>query len=210
MRNDNNIKKDIITKVVKAEWEMFTNVENAGGKAVCQEDYATFEINRTGQALSWSEAVLKSYLADLNRAKEQGRNLMTEKYARMMASTSPSEYEAIKDLLPQLGTDIPVLIDKIVPIVLEWEETLLQKYPHILKTGRPLHSSEDSPGVTSLETYFRGELATYSKETLNLYYENLLQQKAENINGSEVTLQYAVTQYGFNSLEEVNEKLKTK
>lgn len=75
------------------------------------------------------------------------------------------------------------LIDKIAKIVLEWEEELSKKFRHIKKGGgRPLYSSEDSPFVTSVETYLRGELATYSKRTLELYYENLLNQKTENIN----------------------------
>jgi len=33
-------------------------------------------------------------------------------------------------------------------------------------------------------------------------------QQTENINGSEITLFYMIKQYGFNSLEEANEKLK--
>lgn len=101
------------------------------------------------------------------------------------------------------------MIDKIVDIVLKWEEKLLKKYPNILRQGRPLHSSDDTLYSTSLETYLRGELATYSLETLRLYYDNILRQQSANVNGSELTLQYMMKRYGFNSLEEANEKLKT-
>jgi len=201
-------KEDLIAEIVNAEWKMFSNVPNIGGKASCQEDYKNFEINRSSQATSWSEATLKSYLADLTKAAKNGRNLLTEKYARMMQSTSPSEYAAIEHLIPPLDAEIPVFIDKIVEIVLEWEEMLLEKYPFILRRGRPLRSSDDTPFVTSVETYLRGELATYSLETLRLYYENVLQQKSENVNGSEATLHYMVKHYGYNSLEEANEKMK--
>lgn len=99
---DTKNKTDLVGKIVNAEWKMFAEVPNIGGKASCQEDYKTFEINRSSQSLSWSEATLESYLADLTRAGKHGRNLLTEKYARMMQSTSPVEYDAIKHLIPPL------------------------------------------------------------------------------------------------------------
>jgi hypothetical protein len=182
-------------------------VPNIGGKASCQEDYNTFEINRSSQATNWSEATLKSYLSDLTKAVKSGRNLLTEKYARMMQSTSPSEYAAIEHLVPPLEAEAIALIDKITEIVLEWEDILQKKYPFILKRGRPIHSSDDTPFVTSLETYLRGELATYSLKTLRSYYEDILQQKSENVNGSEVILKFMVKRYGYDSLVEANEKL---
>ncbi len=201
-------KKDLIAKVVSAEWKMFANVPNIGGKASCQEDYNTFEINRYSQVMSWSEATLDSYLNDLIEAEENGRNLVTEKYARMMQSTSPSEYAAIEHLIPRLDAEVLALIEKILEIVLKWEEMLAKKYPYILRRGRQIHSSDDTPFATSLEAYLRGELATYSPVTIRLYYEDVLRQKSENVNGSEVILQHMMKRYGFNSLEEANEKLK--
>lgn len=204
------MKRDLIAKIVDTEWKMFQEVPNIGGRASCQDDRKTFEINRSSQAMSWSEATLGSYLGDLTEAEKNGRNLLTEKYARMMQSTSPREYAAIEHLIPPLDAEVPALVDKIVEIVLEWEETLSGKYPYILRRGRPLHSSEDTLFGTSLETYLRGELATYSLRTLRLYYENVLRQKSENINASEVTLHHMMKQYGFNSLEEANERLKAR
>jgi len=61
-----------------------------------------------------------------------------------------------------------------------------------------------------METYLRGELATYFPRTLRLYYEHLLRQKLENVNGSEVTLNYMIKRYGFNSLAEANERLRAR
>jgi hypothetical protein len=201
-------KKELITRIVQAEWEFFTNVQNIGGRAACQEDYKTFEINRTSQALSWSEATLNSYLSDLVEAEKNGRNLMTEKYARMMHSTSPQEYAAIQHLLPPLDSEVTTLIDKIVPIVMEWDKELSRRYPHFFMMGRPLYSSEDTPYVTSKETYLKGELATYSSRTLRSYFEDVLRYKSESINGSEVILEYMVKRYGYKSLDEANEKIK--
>ncbi len=200
-------KEDSVAKIVEIEWRMFQDVPNIGGTAPCQEDQKTFQIMRFSQVMSWSEAVLESYLGDLTEAEGNERNLLTEKYARMMKSTSPLEYARIEHLIPPLNPKALLLIDKIVSIVLEWEDDLQNKYPYIMRRGRPVYSSADTPFVTSLETYLRGELATYSLRTLELYYENVLKQKSEHINGSEITLDHMIKQYGYGSLEEANRKL---
>lgn len=194
--------------IVEEELAMFQAVPNAGGKAPCQEDITTFRIMRSSQMASWSEAALESYLGDLKEAERSGRNLLTEKYARMMRSTWPAEYARIEHLLPAVDPGAPRLIDEIVGIVLKWERDLLEKYPDIVKRGRPIFSSEDAPGVTSLETYLRGELATYSVRTLALCLAHVRQQESENVNGSAIILAQTMKQYGFASLEEANEKLR--
>jgi hypothetical protein len=188
---------------------MFHDVPNIEGTAPCQEERQTFEIMRVSQAASWSETALESYLDDLTEALKQGRNLMTEKYARMMESTSPAEYARIEHLIPSVSAEALSLIEKIASIVLGWEEELFKKYPFVLRQGRPVRSSSDTLFVTSLETYLKGELATYSLKTLELYHGHLVKEQSENINGSETTLAQTVEQYGFHSLEEANEKLKS-
>lgn len=200
-------KADLLDEIIGIEWRMFHSVSNFGGKALCQEDPTTFRIMRFSQGISWSEAALESYLKDLREAEKNGRNLMTEKYARMMQSTAPREYAQIVHLLPPLSTEVFSLIDNIVEIVLQWQEELLERFPYVLGKGRPIRSSEDTSFATSFETYLRGELATYSERTLQLHYENVLKQKMENINGSEIALEHTVKHYGYSSLEEANEKL---
>lgn len=204
-------KEALIAKIIDLEWNMFQKVSNIGGKASCQENPETFKIMRYSQAISWAEDALESYLTDLSEAQKNKRNLLTEKYARMMKSTSPWEYyDRIEHWLPTLEPETLQLIDNIVKIVLEWEKELAAKYPNLVERGRPIHSTDDSQFVTSIETYLRGELATYSLTTLELFYKNVLKQKSENINGSEITLNSMVKQYGFNSLKEANEKIKLK
>jgi len=170
-------REDIIRKIIDIEWTMFQDVPNIGGKAPCQEERQTFEIMRISQAESWSEAALESYLADLIDAQKRERNLMTEKYARMMKSTSPMEYANIEHLLPPVEQEELALIEEITAIVLEWEEELSKKYPRLIQRGRPIRSSGDSNFVTSLETYLKGELSTYSLRTLKLYRDHVKQQK---------------------------------
>jgi hypothetical protein len=202
-------KEEIIAKVIAIEWKMFQEVPNIGGTAPCQEERQTFEIMRLSQAASWSEEALASYLDDLTEAQKQQRNLMTEKYARMMKSTSPAEYARIEHLIPPVSAEALSLIEKIAVIVLDWEEELFRKYPLVLRQGRPIHNSSDTLFVTSLETYLKGELATYSLKTLKLYHKHLVKEQSEKINGSEITLAQTIKQYGFHSLEEANEKLKS-
>jgi hypothetical protein len=203
-----NMKEDLIAKIIEIEWKMFESVPNFSGKASCQEDPGTFKIMRSSQAAAWSDTALESYLDDLSKAEINGRNLMTEKYARMMKSTMPLEYDLIEHLLPALSEETLLLIDRIVEITLEWEKELSQKYPYIRKRGRPVYTSENTPFETSVETYLRGELATYSPKTLKLYHENVMRQKSENINGSQIILMHMIKSYGYKSLEEANERLK--
>lgn len=203
-------KESLVASIIEKEWRMFQGVRNIGGTASCQEDQQTFQIMRSSQAVSWSEAMLESYLEDLKDAERTERNLLSEKYARMMKTTSPSEYAQMEHLLPPVKPEAVELVEQIVEIVMEWEEELLEKLPHILGKGRPLFSTEDSPTVTSVETYLKGELMTYSVKTLRLYLANIHRQRAENIHGSAVTMLSAMKHYGFNSLEEANEKLKSR
>ena len=203
-------REDMIDSIIEVEWKMFQDVPNIGGMAACQDDLETFRIMRAGQSASWSNAILESYLDDLNEAKGSGRNLLTEKYARMMRSTSPLEYAQIEHLLPPVDPEAVELIERIVRIVLEWEEELFEKFPYIIKRSRPLFSREDSIGVTSMETYLKGELSTYSLRTLELYMDHIQKEQSENVNGSAITLLYMIKQYGYDSLEEANEKIKSR
>ena len=200
---------DTIERIIQIEWNMFVKVRNIGGTASCQKNPGTFKIMRMSQFVSWSDNVLESYLDDLLSAKKDGRNLMTEKYARMMESTLPFEYEKIKDLLPVISNESRDLVDQIVEVVLEWERELMERFPFLVSRGRPVYSCEDKPCITSIETYLRGELLTYSYRTLKLYLDNILEQKKENINASEINILHIVKSYGWQTLEEANEKLKS-
>ena len=94
-------KERFIEAVVDIEWIQFQQVHNEGGRASCQDDRETFEIMRKSQFLAWTEEVLESYLQDLRDAWKEGWNLLTEKYARMMESTAPEEYERFREILPK-------------------------------------------------------------------------------------------------------------
>jgi hypothetical protein len=179
----------IVLDIVELEWEMFSDVNNMGGKASCQEDFMTFKIMRASQAEAWSVELLRSYYDDLLQAKSQNRNLMTEKYARMMES------------LPVVDKKTLDQIERIIEINLKWKIETADKYPNLTNRGRVIYTKEDSMNSTSFETYLRGELRTYSSNTIQLYYEMMLDYSKKGENIEEVYLENTVKKYGYESLE---------
>ena len=116
--------EDYIQGIIAIEWEMFDLVENEGGRASCQNDYRTFAIMRSSQYRCWNEMMLASYYEDLKQAKAAGRNLLSEKYARMMASTHPDEYQKIKEQLPEITADTWEKIENITQANVEWKREM--------------------------------------------------------------------------------------
>jgi hypothetical protein len=195
------MKEEIIHEIVDLEWEMFSGVNNYGGKATCQKDHKTFTIMRASQAEAWTENLLLSYLDDLVLAKGQGRNLMTEKYARMMESTHPEEYRKVAGKLPVVNSGTVVLIEKIIEINLKWKAETAENYPNLTKRGRAIYTQEDTYFFTSFETYLRGELRTFSPNTIHLYYDMTIEHLNRHENIEEIYLWNTVKHYGYDSLE---------
>jgi hypothetical protein len=196
------IEQRVLDEILEIEWEMFHAVQGIDGPASCQEDRTTFEIMRSSQLLGWNEEVAESYLEDLMRAQAGGRNLMTEKYARMMEHTSPGEFSRISGSLPELDPGAPPLIERLTERSVRWMEELAAKYPHVMARGRPVRSQRDNRFTTSFETYTRGELATYSVKTLQLLEDCYLRTAAEGKNPAEAILQHTAESSGFASLEQ--------
>ena len=194
--------KELVDQIVKSEWNMFQQVHNQGGRASCQNDWMTFEIMRKSQFYAWDSYSRLSYMADLINAEGTGRNLLMEKYARMMQYTAPEEYEKIKDSLPELSKEQLELIDQIAAIHVQWEKEFAVKSPKLVQAGRPITKEEERPGETSAETYLRGELATYSMDTLNCYAHYIVQLKQEGKNICAMILENTVKMYGYESVEQ--------
>lgn len=201
-------KEELIEALVKEEWEAFDKVENEGGRASCQDDWNTFSIMRKSQYMEWSEEMLQSYLNDFAAAKQQGWNLITEKYGRMMESTTPDHYAEIKDKLPCLSPEKKQIIEEIVKIQVGFMEELADRYPMVAGTARSIHTYEDTPYDTSYETYLRGELGTYSDETLQLYGRFIVSLASKGENLAMRIMENTAKLYGYASLEELEERLK--
>lgn len=193
---------ELIEAIYAIELDMFENVHHTNGKALCQSETDTFRIMRLSLLQTWPDELLSSYLYDLESAKALGFNLMSEKYARMMESTHPEEYVKIKDFLPVMTNEKKQMVNELTQILLDWEKEIFSRYPFLAQRGRPLDSEEDSAAATSFETYTRGELSTYSMNTLSLYGALCDAMFKQGVNGAEVVYENMVRMYGYPSLEE--------
>jgi len=191
----------LMAKLVDAEWEMFVATQNVGGPAGCQRQPDTFRIMRSSQWVVTTPGIVQSRLDDYEQARREERNLVTEKYARMMESTFPDEYHNLEHLLPRVEERARELTEKMLEIFIPWEEEKRSLYPALGAASRPLRTAEDGLYGTSTETYFRGELLTCSVRTLELYLAHLESCRAQGRNLSLETLQYTVEQYGYPSME---------
>lgn len=196
----------IVEQIVEMEWEMFQNVRNTGGRAACQDDFETFDVMRKSQFLTWDLPLLESYWQDLQEGKAQGRNLVMEKYAYMMESTAPKEYEAIATGLPKISEEKQAMVEQIVAIQVGWREEFAEKYPHLSGQARIIHTSEDTLYDISFETYLRGELKTYSMQTLVLYGRRIVAFVQEQKNMTEEIMRYTTAFYGYKTLEDAEIK----
>lgn len=196
----------IVEQIVEMEWEMFQNVRNTGGRAACQDDFETFDVMRKSQFLTWDLPLLESYWQDLQEGKAQGRNLVMEKYAYMMEATAPKEYEAIATGLPKISEEKQAMVEQIVAIQVGWREEFAEKYPHLSGQARIIHTSEDTLYDISFETYLRGELKTYSMQTLVLYGRRIVAFVQEQKNMTEEIMRYTTAFYGYKTLEDAEIK----
>jgi hypothetical protein len=198
----------VIEKILELEWDMFTSVKGAGGRATCQDDKKTFLVMRRAQADVWSTDTLSSYLGDLEVATKGSINLMSIKYARMMEITFPDEYENIKDLLPTETEKVLNLVNKIVKYHLSWSIDASKKYPHLFSLGRPVASAGISTQHTiTIENYLRSELLTYSENTLKLCLKDTIEAFDNKVNLSLEILGNTARSYGYESLDLIEKKL---
>ena len=200
-------KEEIINEILEREWNFFTRANNVGGRASCQDNKTEFVIMRKSQWETLPQDILESYLDDLREAKNKRVNIVVEKYARMMEFSSPIEYEAIKHHLHEISQNKKEIADKIVKIYLDWEQEVINKYPKIAGRGRPLYSKSDTLEITSIETYLRGELYSYSEKTNLLYYNYIQKCLDEKKNLALENIQNIVIEKGFESLEEAENSL---
>ncbi len=204
------MEKDIklIESIIAVEWDMLQQVKNIGGRADCQDDHRTFYIMRRSQYENWTDKMLLCYYMYATACEENGRNLMTEKYGRMMEYTDPSYYhEYVEDYMPYVPEKCRGLIDEIVKTMVQWGRELAKRYPKLAAAGRPVTADGDSVGCTSQETYERGELATYPADLLELYAAYVKELKAQGKSLAVMIQETMVRLYGYKSIDEAEASL---
>lgn len=201
-------KKLKIERIIDIEWQMFQKVENIGGRASCQDDFETFYIMRFSQYGSWTDEMVDYYLDFAEDSLLQGRNLVNEKYARMMEFTDPEYYhQVLEPYFPPVNDECLALIDKIVEAMIAWEIEFSKLYPKLSAAGRPITSDGDASGFTSLETYARGELTTYPVELLRLYTKYVDRLHSEGKSLSLIIQEILVEFYGYDTIKEAEDSL---
>ncbi len=172
-------RKELLDSIVESELDMFERVRTSE-PSLCQERPETFGAMRGMAHSVLSTRTLQSYLEDLQRAKAEGRNLLTEKYARMDERIPPLKLNPI--------------IDDIVEIEARWMEELSRKHPHALR---------HRPGF---KTYLSCELETYSDDTLELYFGDVSRAEKEGRSLAEERYAKLTRQMGYGSLDELEGK----
>ncbi|MCI1635352.1 DUF4125 family protein [Bifidobacterium sp.] len=203
--------QQLAERVVVSEWSQFQRVNNEGGPASCQSNWKVFHQMRYSQFLAWPMDLLSSYAHDLAIAEQNGRNLLTEKYGRMMQSTAPEEFHrSIEAYIPKLSAERITREERIIVIQLGWAQDFMQRYRALGSSMRTLRTKDDTPEQTSFETYLRGELGTYSDATLSLY-ENMMHGLLERgCNLTESIVCNTMRIAGYASLQEAERALEQK
>lgn len=190
--------------IAKAEFEAFDKVQNEGGRASCQNNWSTFKVMRMSQYMTWTEDMLLQYLYEFKTNYEHGRNMVEEKYARMMESTAPEDYATFADQLPTLSKEKKAIMEQVIGLQVKWMEEFALAYPNLAEDARRIHTSEDLPDDTSYETYLRGELGTYSDRMLEMYGRYIVAHAQENKNVAREIMENTVHFYGYQSLDAAN------
>jgi tetratricopeptide (TPR) repeat protein len=198
--------EELVQNIVKLEWNAFDKVQNIGGRASCQDDWETFSIMRSSQYKTWDYSLLKKWVEEFHNAYESGRNLITEKYARMMESTDPERYDEIKNNLPAITDDFIKIREAIVGIQVSWMDEFAERYPKLSSDARSVHTETDSIYATSYETYLRGELTTYSADMLYEYGRWITSLYRDGKNLAFMIMEETVHAYGYKSLDDAENK----
>ena len=209
IKRKNNPKDELINRIIEAEWSMFDEVNNEGGRAACQDDEWTFYAMRYSQHNAFSVEMLESYEQDIMDAVQEGRNLLTEKYAYMMEYTDPAYFEKnLRKHLPQVSAGKEEIVARAANLSIKFQQDFEKKYPACAKAGRPLTGTDGTD--VSLHVYTLGELKTYSVRTLELYIRDMRESETNGENIAFRIHRSTALFYGYDSLDEAERRLQNR
>ena len=174
---------ELLNNIIEIELDMFRHVRTSKPSLI-QESPKNFRVMREMIHSVFSIETLESYLEDLHKAKAEGRNFLTEKYARM------------QNLIPPLRIN-PVIGD-IIKIEGQWMRQLSEKYPRSFKGAS-----------AGFEKFLSSELETLSDKTLELYHRDISGAEKEGRNLGEERYTKLFQRSGYNSISEVEDKAET-
>lgn len=198
--------KALALTIAKAEFEAFDKVKNEGGRADCQNNWPIFKVMRMSQYMTWNEDMLLQYLYEFRTNYDKGRNMIEEKYARMMESTAPLEYEKFADKLPEISEEKREIMEQIIELQVKWMEEFAKQYPQLAASARTIHTAEDLPYDTSYETYLRGELGTYSDRMLEMYGRYIVEHARGGKSVAREIMANTIQFYGYSTFDEAENK----
>lgn len=150
---------------------------------------------------------MESFCNDLLVAESKGWNLIMEKYARMMKSTTPEKYAEFEKDLPGISEERMTIQEEIIKIQVAWMEEFAKEYPKMAGNARSIRTSEDTAYNTSYETYLRGEISTYSENTFLLYGRFIAQLMKENRNLAYEIMENTAKLYGYSSVADAESRI---
>jgi hypothetical protein len=175
-------KDAVLERIIDLEWTMFHSVK-ASEPASCQEEEGAFRLMRWMSHSVLPGALLEALEDQLAQAAAQGRNLMTEKYARMGGQIPPLK-------------DSP-LIGAIVAAERDWMLALHRRWPLTF------------PGTGErFEAYLAADLETWSDRSLELYHGFVRAALAEGRNPVQDRYANLFRRMGCASIEEREQKTR--
>ena len=154
-----NLRDALIYEIVELEWNMLCLMKNEQGQPLDQSGFDSFYAVRYSQHSAMNSDTIGLYKSDLNVAAHTDRNLMAEKYAYMK---NPGSFAIDPELKP--------LIDQIVPLMLQSQESFASKYPALAGAGRAFDTAEDS---APMDVYITSELITKTEPTLQMVLRDI-------------------------------------
>lgn len=169
-----------LRELVQLEWVHFDTVQGMSGRAACQDDAVGFFVHRVAQYLSFPRESIMAVRDDVVAADAAGRNVIREKYARMMEATDPVAFA--RDWSGRLEAPSPVkrcVLDEIEGTLRSMLDIAQCELP---ATTQHVRGSITQPKLISSIGYYVCEIQSYSLSTLRCLRGGLRRQLSGHVN----------------------------
>lgn len=169
-----------LRELVQLEWVHFDTVQGMSGRAACQDDAVGFFVHRVAQYLSFPRESIMAVRDDVVAADAAGRNVIREKYARMMEATDPVAFA--RDWSGRLEASSPVkccVLDEIEGTLRSMLDIAQCELP---ATAQHVRGSITQPKLISSIGYYVCEIQSYSLSTLTCLRDGLQRQLSDHVN----------------------------